>query len=289
MSFSENLQFLRKQQNMTQEQLAEDLGVSRQAVSKWESAQSYPEMDKLLQMCRMFACDMDTLVQKDVSVEKKANTSKYDETMNLFSYMITGGVVMILLGMTAMTGLENWIPNSILTSAFLLLVAAAVYLFIIGGIKKSYFGKRYPEVMDFYTEEEHHNFNQKFAIAVATGVALIILGICFMEIGEYLEIGTDEIRTTVFLLMVTAAVGGFVYFGTQKDKMDIDKYNKIHSQNPAKGKILVGKASGVIMLLAAAIFVACGLSLDNWRTIWIVFPVAGILCGVVEVVWSDRK
>ena len=50
MSFGENLQFLRKQKNITQEQLAERLEVSRQSVSKWESSQSYPEMEKLLQI-----------------------------------------------------------------------------------------------------------------------------------------------------------------------------------------------------------------------------------------------
>ena len=48
MQFSENLQLLRKKNNMTQEQLAEHLQVSRQAVSKWEAAQSYPEMENLL-------------------------------------------------------------------------------------------------------------------------------------------------------------------------------------------------------------------------------------------------
>ena len=48
MSLGENLQFLRKKNNITQEQLAEQLDVSRQSVSKWESDSSYPEMDKLL-------------------------------------------------------------------------------------------------------------------------------------------------------------------------------------------------------------------------------------------------
>ena len=59
MSFSENLQYLRKKQNLTQEQFAEQMEVSRQAVSKWESGQSYPEMEKLLQICEQFGCSMD--------------------------------------------------------------------------------------------------------------------------------------------------------------------------------------------------------------------------------------
>ena len=51
MSFSENLQFLRAQAGVTQEQLAEQLDVSRQSVSKWEGGQSFPEMDTLLRIC----------------------------------------------------------------------------------------------------------------------------------------------------------------------------------------------------------------------------------------------
>lgn len=57
MSFSENLQYLRKKQNLTQEQFAEQMEVSRQAVSKWESGQSYPEMEKTasdMRAVRMF-------------------------------------------------------------------------------------------------------------------------------------------------------------------------------------------------------------------------------------------
>ena len=48
MGFSENLQILRKMKNMSQEQLAERLDVSRQAVSKWESGNGYPETEKLI-------------------------------------------------------------------------------------------------------------------------------------------------------------------------------------------------------------------------------------------------
>ncbi len=48
MNFANNIKAIRKENNLSQEQLAEKLGVSRQSVSKWESSQSYPEMDKIL-------------------------------------------------------------------------------------------------------------------------------------------------------------------------------------------------------------------------------------------------
>ena len=59
MSFRTNLQALRSQRNMTQEQLAMLVGVSRQSVSKWESDKAYPEMDKLLAICDLFGCTLD--------------------------------------------------------------------------------------------------------------------------------------------------------------------------------------------------------------------------------------
>lgn len=66
MSFRENLQYLRGTRNMTQEQLAMLLGVSRQAISKWESEKAYPEMDKLLMICDLFGVTLDDLVMGDV-------------------------------------------------------------------------------------------------------------------------------------------------------------------------------------------------------------------------------
>ena len=67
MSFRDNLQHLRASRNMTQEQLAMLLGVSRQSVTKWEAEKSYPEMDKLLKMCQIFGCTLDDLVQGDLT------------------------------------------------------------------------------------------------------------------------------------------------------------------------------------------------------------------------------
>lgn len=67
MSFRTNLQYLRAERRMTQEQLAMLLGVSRQSVTKWEAEKSYPEMDKLIKMCQIFECSLDDLVQGDLS------------------------------------------------------------------------------------------------------------------------------------------------------------------------------------------------------------------------------
>ena len=67
MSFSENLQTIRKQNGLSQEELAELLGVSRQAVSKWELGEGYPEVEKLIVLARKLNVSLDSLMAGTVS------------------------------------------------------------------------------------------------------------------------------------------------------------------------------------------------------------------------------
>lgn len=76
MNFSDNLKRLRKEKNMSQEMLAEQLLVSRQSVSKWESGQAYPEMDKVLDLCKMFDVTIDELMNEKISEVKTTKESK---------------------------------------------------------------------------------------------------------------------------------------------------------------------------------------------------------------------
>ncbi|MDO5425687.1 MAG: helix-turn-helix domain-containing protein [Eubacteriales bacterium] len=66
MTLSENLQYLRRVNNLTQEELAEKLEVSRQTVSKWEMNQSTPEIPKLLELSELFHCKVDELLKEDI-------------------------------------------------------------------------------------------------------------------------------------------------------------------------------------------------------------------------------
>ncbi len=88
MKFNENLVNLRKSQKMSQEQLAEKLNVSRQAVSKWESGQSYPEMDKIIAMCKIFDCSMDSLVNEEVPL-KQDNQDNDKKTFEIYKNKIS--------------------------------------------------------------------------------------------------------------------------------------------------------------------------------------------------------
>lgn len=67
MKFGENLKKIRKEKNMSQEQLAEKVNVSRQSVSKWETGESYPEMNNILELCKIFNCNINNLIHTDMT------------------------------------------------------------------------------------------------------------------------------------------------------------------------------------------------------------------------------
>ena len=66
MNFGENLYNLRKNQKMSQEKLAEKVGVSRQSVSKWENGTAYPEMNRIFELCKIFHCKLNDLVNDNI-------------------------------------------------------------------------------------------------------------------------------------------------------------------------------------------------------------------------------
>ena len=116
MNFQDNLKRLRKEHNLSQEELAEKLNVTRQAVSKWESAQAYPEMDKIIAICKLFDINIDDLLNNDLKQVKekqnKTNTlNKYidsflsyiSKTVNLLSSMTFKSKIKCLLEQVIIT------------------------------------------------------------------------------------------------------------------------------------------------------------------------------------------
>lgn len=77
MEFSEKLKLLRKEQNLTQESLANVLYVSRGAISKWESGRGYPSIDSLKLLASYFSVSIDDLISDQVINTKKSNISNY--------------------------------------------------------------------------------------------------------------------------------------------------------------------------------------------------------------------
>lgn len=281
MSFADNLQYLRKKKEMTQEQLAETLMVSRQSVSKWESENSFPEMEKLLQICQIFGCKMDDLLQGDVRETFREDSCRYDAHKNRRAKRITIGVCLVLTGLFLTTiqdvaGMEN--PTAI---PFLLCLIVSVILFVIEGMEDEYFRKKNPEIEDFYTQDDKDDFHHRFTIMTAVGVGLciagMILGVALNEIGN----GREEYAGVIFLFLVTIAVGLFVYGGLMKEKYDIDGYNRKNDKIRSEKNSIV---CGCIFLLATIAFLLTGLLGKRWDLAWIAYLTGIILCGIATLI-----
>ena len=97
MKFSDNLKKLRKDMNLSQEDLADKLGVSRQSISKWESGVVYPEMDKMVQLCKIFNLSMDDLLNSDVH---EVNNSKQAGSAQTLILIYTAILVVMVISVS---------------------------------------------------------------------------------------------------------------------------------------------------------------------------------------------
>ena len=292
MGFAENLQFMRQKKGYTQEQIAEQLQVSRQSVSKWESGGSFPEMDKLLQLSGLFQCSMDVLVQGDARASYVEEHEEYDKHMNEYSRAVTSGVGLLLFGTAVYELLSGvYVAEKFCDMLFMVFVVAAVLIFVVQGMKHSAFTRKYPVVGNIYTDKETDTFQKRYITMCAAGIGLLFCGFIF-------ELGMDGVALPprsneeavhgVFMLIVTAAASLLVYAGMQKKKYSVYEYND--DNMPGEAKRLIGRICGSIMMAAAIVFLLGGFLANAWNVSWVAFPVGGILCGIVSTLLvRERK
>ncbi len=237
MSFRDNLQHLRSTRNMTQEQLAMLLGVSRQSVTKWESGKSYPEMDKLIKICDIFGCTLDDLVTGDltnvlpqpeqaVAAGPAADVCGYDEHFRDYASRMSLGVAVLVAGvgvMALLSGLSESLEN---TGAVLMFacIAAGLALIVPATVQHGEFRRQHPFVEDFYTPTDRMEFSREFGRAMAAGVVACV---CSIVPPIALE-GTrwEDASAGVFLFIVAGGVWAFVRWGILSSRLDVDAYNR---------------------------------------------------------------
>lgn len=119
MSFGTRLQELRHRHGITQEDFAQQLNVSRQAVSKWESSRGYPEMEKLLYICKQYGVTMDELFADEMPPAQKENIPAGGETLS------DGPTLKRSLGnfFTNLSPKDQWVFGTVVTSVVLGLVS----------------------------------------------------------------------------------------------------------------------------------------------------------------------
>ena len=149
MILAEKIALLRRQNGWSQEELADQLNVSRQAVSKWEGGMSIPDLDKILKLSALFEVSTDYLLKdeleqpgataplpKEERVTEPCRTVSFDEAN---AYLSTVQAVVPILG-TAMLGAPGfWVAAAV--GLLLAIVAGAVQLFIRAGMTQGSFDK----------------------------------------------------------------------------------------------------------------------------------------------------
>ena len=100
MTIGERLLKLRKEKNISQEELANELDVSRQTISKWETDQSQPDFDKIIPLCEFFGITSDELLTGNTNIKeaKEINVkSNYARNIAIAVMMYIFGVIAIIL------------------------------------------------------------------------------------------------------------------------------------------------------------------------------------------------
>ena len=326
MSFRDNLSHLRATRNMTQEQLAMMVGVSRQSVTKWESGRSTPEMDKLMKLCQIFDCSLDELVQGDLTTREievelampatalAEDVVGYEDHQRSFARRIAIGVTAIIVGMACASASDLFLGDGPTALMFFGGVAVGLAFIIPAGLDHSAFQKAHPYVADFYTSEQRMAEQHVFGIRLCIGIALVLAGLVW---GAFTD-GRSSLALysgPVFLLLVAAGVGTLVYAGLMSSRMDVEEYNISALEELSEEEIsgIVGSerasvvlekvrrskrvstACGIIMLVATAIalplmFWATNYGEPFWsRFFWIPWMVGGLLCGIASIALNHKN
>lgn len=300
MSLGTNIQFYRKQKNMTQEDLAELMNVSRQTVSKWESDTAFPETDKLITLSDYFGCTLDELIKGSAEENFTEDAAGYDKEMNSFTRAICLGTATVLAGVTTLLftvvlGLDETIAAAI----FMLFVTVGTAIFIVSGIRHDNYVKENPNIKPFYSVEQIKAFRNKFPAVIAGGTVLVLFGVIALMVMQSFvgkiapdvmtEESFDALCAAVLLLCVTVAAPMFIYGGMQYAKYDIEEYNKENNPDKPFADRLMSAISSGIMLAATIVLFVMGFCFDNWELCWIGYPIGGVLIAIVICISNAVK
>jgi len=187
MNLSSNLKKIRKENNLSQEDLAEKLVVSRQSVSKWESNQAYPEMDKVIQLCKMFNLNIDELLNQDINDKKDSETrkNKFNNQVDSFLNFITKTVNMF----SAMK--FKSIIKCLFEQLFLVLVFYIIYSFCNYFISSMFYD------FSFLPRVLINMFKWTYTLCYIVLVVVVMLHIFKLRYLDYYEIidKQDDVKT----------------------------------------------------------------------------------------------
>ena len=308
----------RKKNGWSQEELASKLGVSRQAVSKWESSGSIPDLQRILQMSELFGVTTDYLLKDEIEeeplneyVETKTIKVSMEEAnqyldmksrgsrivANATSLCILSPVPLIVLG--TMTEDHTLVGFSLVF--LLVLVAIAVYLFVNYGIRDA--SMQHLEKESLETEygvsgmvrERRKQYEPAFTRNIAIGVVLCILSVIPAIMAGVMEAddSTGGISVGLLLIIVSIGVNILIRAGMIKSSYDTLLQEGEYTKEEKHLKKKTDSFSGAYWCLIVAIYLGWSFSTNNWKFTWIIWPVAGVLyaavLGLVKMTIEGRE
>lgn len=310
---------LRKRNGWSQEELADKLGVSRQSISKWEGAQSIPDLQRIMVLSEIFNVSIDTLLKDEIELNEAPlqtdSQTSYPvfplEKANQFlqikyetSKRIALGVALCILAFIPLIGLQSWTNNPFnLTTdlqrfiigftLFVLMVGCAVAIFIINGFKLKPYSWISEEPFESgygvlgMVKEQKANFNSKFIVNIVTGVLLCMMALLLL-ISSSLLVGDNEslrfVLLNVVLILVAIGVYMFVYAGSiwnaYNQLLQLGDYNKERKNINKK----LGPIMGIYWSLIVAIYLGISFTTSNWSKTWIIWPIAGVISGIIAMI-----
>lgn len=143
-------------------------------------------------------------------------------------------------------------------------------------------------------QEEYEAFRKRFHVAITLGVGLCIFAVILLiGLGNVMN-ENSVVPMILFLSVILVAVCIFVYFGMQNEKYEDLKEGKNvvmdgFEKKEKKTSAVVDGLCGAVMLSATAIFLLLGFFQGMWHPAWVVFPVGGIVCGIIGSLASGMK
>ncbi len=317
MIFADKLIRLRKRSGWSQEELAERMQVSRQAVSKWESAQTVPELEKILQLSALFGVSTDYLLKDELETEQftgdgEERPVKHISLTQAQTYLqwrrkaavliaagaflcITAVMPLLLLGAASESGLGGVTEEFAAAAGLCLLavlVAAGVALFVWCGFQNAPY--EFIDSEPFETDygvhgmvaEKKKSYRGVYAACNIIATCLCILAPIPLFLGILFR---EELFFTVFLLCLTlflAAVGVvlFILCGVRWASMS-KLLQEAEYACAEKTKNVAKEAVGTAFwAFTTAIYLGWSFWTGRWDVTWVVWPVAVALFAALESV-----
>lgn len=312
---------LRKKAGWSQEELAEQLGVSRQSVSKWEGAQSIPDLNKLLAMSQLFGVSVDYLVKDEIEGEEPPLPAEYAPTepvrrvtmaeANEFlslrrdassrialgvALCILSPIPLLLLSGCAEAGLfsvSEGLAVGLGVGVLLLLVAAAVAIFITTAMKSSpyeFLEKEPIETeygVDGMVKEQKKQYADTFTRKLVLGVCLCILSAVPVIAVPLMTEDATLIMGSVCLLLFLVACGVHLLVSAG---VIWDSFQKLLQEGDytPEAKRVEKNVGAVYWPVVLAVYLAYSFLSGKWTMSWVIWPVAGILWAAISAI-AKRK